>query len=259
MIPAIKTKDIYVTFRSSDGFHLNVLENINVEAQEGEFISIAGPSGCGKTTFLRVVAGLLPATSGVTRVLGKDVRGPHSQVGIVFQGPVLLNWRTVMGNIMLQAEIRKLNIEQYRKRAIDLIELVGLKGFEKKYPFQLSGGMQQRVSICRALIHDPPLLLMDEPFGALDAMTRESMNLELQKIWMESKKTILFITHSLQEAVFLSDRIYVMSPRPGKILKCSKVELDSPRPRSLDIMGTQKFNAILKDIRELMASHGTLD
>jgi len=259
MVRAIDTKEICVTFRSSDGLHLNVLEKINIQAENGEFISVAGPSGCGKTTFLRVVAGLLKPTSGVAHVLGKEVQGPHSQVGIVFQGPVLLNWRTVMGNIMLQAEIRGLNLGAYRKRSMDLIELVGLKGFEKKYPYQLSGGMQQRVSICRALVHDPPLLLMDEPFGALDAMTREAMNVELQRIWMESKKTILFITHSLPEAVFLSDKIYVMSPRPGRILKCAEIELDSPRPRTLDVMGTPKFNAILKEIRELMASRGTLD
>jgi len=259
MVRAIDTKDICVTFRSSDGLHLNVLEKINVQAENGEFISVAGPSGCGKTTFLRVVAGLLKPTSGVVHVLGKEVQGPHSQVGVVFQGPVLLNWRTVMGNIMLQAEIRGFDLGVYRKRTMDLIELVGLKGFEKKYPYQLSGGMQQRVSICRALVHDPPLLLMDEPFGALDAMTREAMNLELQRIWMESKKSILFITHSLPEAVFLSDKIYVMSARPGRILKCAEVEIDSPRPRSLDVMGTPKFNAILKQIRDLMVSRGTLD
>ena len=259
MVRAIDTRDICVTFRSSDGLHLNVLEKINVQAENGEFISVAGPSGCGKTTFLRVVAGLLKPTSGVVHVLGQEVQGPHSQVGIVFQGPVLLNWRTVMGNIMLQAEIRGFNLGVYRKRTMELIELVGLKGFEKKYPYQLSGGMQQRVSICRALVHDPPLLLMDEPFGALDAMTREAMNLELQRIWMESKKTILFITHSLPEAVFLSDKIYVMSARPGRILKCAEVEIDSPRPRSLDVMGTPKFNAILKQIRDLMVSRGTLD
>ncbi len=259
MVRAIEAKDICVKFRSSDGLHLSVLENINVLAENGEFISIAGPSGCGKTTFLRVVAGLLKPSSGVTHVLGKEVQGPHSHVGIVFQGPMLLNWRTVMGNIMLQAEIRRLNLAAYRNRSMELIELVGLKGFEKKYPYQLSGGMQQRVSICRALVHDPPLLLMDEPFGALDAMTREAMNVELQRIWMESKKTILFITHSLPEAVFLSDKIYVMSPRPGRILKCAEIELDSPRPRTLDVMGTPKFNTILKEIRELMASRGTLD
>jgi NitT/TauT family transport system ATP-binding protein len=189
--------------------------------------------------------------------MGKLVDGPNPQVGIVFQTPVLLMWRTVIKNILLQIEVRKLDKKKYLKKAKELIELVGLQGFENQYPYQLSGGMQQRVSICRALIHDPPLLLMDEPFGALDAMTREQMNLELQHIWLQKKKTVLFITHSLPEAVFLSDKVYILSSRPCHVLET--FEIDIPRPRTLNVMGDLKFTDILNQVRKAMDSQSALD
>src|SRR3972149_2204280 len=206
MEKAIEIKEVRMLF-AARGEAVHALEKVSFEAHDGEFISVVGPSGCGKTTLLRVVGGLIPPTRGQVWVYGHPVQGPHPNVGIVFQSPVLMSWRTVLDNVLLQAEVRKLEPRKYREIALGLIDLVGIKGFENKYPFQLSGGMQQRVSICRALLHDPPLLLMDEPFGSLDAFTREQMNLELMRIWQEKKKTVLFITHSIQEAVFLSDKV----------------------------------------------------
>jgi NitT/TauT family transport system ATP-binding protein len=188
---------------------------------------------------------------------GSRIDGPQKNVGIVFQGAVLLAWRNVIDNILLQAEMRGMPKAAARQRAQHLIEMAGLKGFEKKYPWQLSGGMQQRVSICRALLHEPSVLLMDEPFGALDAMTRETMNLELQRIWMESKKTVLLITHSIPEAVFLSDRVVVMSERPGSI--AAVYEIDLPRPRRLDVMATPAFLHHTKTIRAHFNAQGSLD
>ena len=233
------------------------MDGFNVRAKDGEFVSIVGPSGCGKTTFLRIAAGLLSPTSGVVRIMGNVVHGTNPQVGIVFQTPVLLMWRTVLENILLQIEIRKLDKKHFLQKAKELIQLVGLKGFESHYPYQLSGGMQQRVSICRALIHDPPLLLMDEPFGALDAMTREQMNIELQRIWLKKKKTILFITHSLPEAVFLSDKVYVLSNRPCKVLQ--NYDINIPRHRDLNVMGDPEFIATLQKVRMTMDSQASLD
>ncbi|MFQ5575042.1 MAG: ABC transporter ATP-binding protein, partial [Terriglobia bacterium] len=189
------------------------LEEVSFAVGEGEFITVVGRSGCGKTTLLKLTAGLLGPTAGTVHVAQTAVRGPLTNVGIVFQSPVLLAWRKTIDNVLLQIEARKLRIEDYRERALELLSLTGLRGFEDKYPNELSGGMQQRVSISRALIHDPPLLLMDEPFGALDAITRDEMNLELLRIWHEAKKTVLFITHSIAEAVFLGDRVIVMTPR----------------------------------------------
>ena len=188
---------------------------------------------------------------------GRDVSGPPDDVGFVFQSPVLLAWRTVLANVMLQIEMRHLPREKYLPKAHALLEMVGLGDFERKLPWQLSGGMQQRASICRALVHDPAVLLMDEPFGALDAMTRERMNLELQRIWYETRKTVLFITHSIPEAVFLADRVLVMTERPGAIAAIYEVPL--PRPRSLGVMGDPAFVALTQTIRRHFYSQGTLD
>ncbi|MBI3079669.1 MAG: ABC transporter ATP-binding protein [Deltaproteobacteria bacterium] len=206
---------------------------------------------------LKIVAGLLPPTAGSVLVDSVPVRGPTRNVGIVFQTPVLLAWRTVLRNVMLQVEVRGLEREAYHQRALKLLDLVGLAGFEDHFPYQLSGGMQQRASICRALIHDPPLLLMDEPFGALDALTRERMNLELLRIWTESRKTVLFITHSIPEAVFLSDRVAVMSPRPGTISEVIRVEV--PRPRDMKTMESPAFVQLVGRIRALLQAQGGLD
>lgn len=204
-----------------------------------------------------MVAGLLPITSGKLSLSGQSIDGPQKNVGIVFQSAVLLSWRNVLDNILLQAEMRYLPMDKARNRALELIAMAGLSGFENKYPWQLSGGMQQRASICRALLHDPEVLLMDEPFGALDAMTRERMNLELQRIWLESKKTVMLITHSIPEAVFLSDRVLVMSERPGSISEI--YDIDLPRPRTLDLMSTSEFTHYSKLIRAHFYAQGSLD
>jgi NitT/TauT family transport system ATP-binding protein len=224
------------------------LEEISFNVGEGEFVTVVGRSGCGKSTLLKITSGLLPATAGAVRVAGTLVRGPLTNIGVVFQAPVLLAWRKALDNVLLQIEARGLEVAGYRKRALELLELTGLKGFEGKYPNELSGGMQQRVSISRALIHDPPLLLMDEPFGALDAITRDEMNLELLRIWQEAKKTLLFITHSIPEAVFLGDRVVVMTPRPGKVAEIIPIAL--PRPRGTAVRDDPKFIGYVRKIRE---------
>ena len=243
-------------YRVPGGF-VSALEGINLAAAAGEFVTLVGPSGCGKTTLLRIVAGLVPQTGGEVDVNGRPLRGPTRDIGIVFQVPALMAWRSVLDNILLQIEIRRLDVASYRGRALDLIKLVGLSGFEGRYPYQLSGGMQQRVAICRALIHDPSLLLMDEPFGALDALTREQMNLELQRIWLERRKTVLFITHSIPEAVFLSDRVCIMSPRPGRILETLAVPI--PRPRTGATMQRNEFVGLVGRVREVMQASGGWD
>ena len=230
------------------------LSDISFSVGDGEFIAVVGPSGCGKSTLLKILAGLLPQTAGEANLKGSPIEGPRRDIGVVFQSPVLFPWRTVLGNTMLPADVQRLDKEEMRKRALELIKLVGLSGFEGRYPRELSGGMQQRVGIVRALIHDPAILLMDEPFGALDAMTRESMNVELQRIWMERRKTVLFITHSTAEAVYLADRVIVMTPRPGKI--GDEFEVDLPRPRELDVMNTEAFGAYVKRVRAALNPGG---
>ncbi|MFB6254250.1 MAG: ABC transporter ATP-binding protein [Halobacteriaceae archaeon] len=214
------------------------IKDINLDVEEGEFVTFVGPSGCGKTTLLHLTAGLLEPTQGTVTVDGTDVRSDQHKrhkLGLVFQEPVLLEWRTVLKNVMLPIEILRENDvltedkETYQERARDLIELVGLEGFEESYPQELSGGMQQRVAICRSLVYDPPVLLMDEPFGSLDAFTREHLNEELLRIWRETEKTVLFVTHNLEEAVFLSDKVVVLSSRPGQIMEIIDVDLERPR------------------------------
>ena len=252
----IEIDGVSKTYETADG-PVESLKPLTFAIDDGEFIAIVGPSGCGKSTLLKMVAGLLPVTSGEIRLGGRRVDGPPDDVGIVFQSAVLLAWRTVLENVMLQIEMRRLDRAKYLPKAQALLRLVGLDGFEKKLPWQLSGGMQQRASICRALVHDPAVLLMDEPFGALDAMTREKMNVELQRIWFETKKTVLFITHSIPEAVFLADRVLVMSERPGTIAAIYDVKL--PRPRSLRVMGTSDFGVLTQTIRAHFYAQGTLD
>ncbi|KAA0969040.1 ABC transporter ATP-binding protein [Aureimonas fodinaquatilis] len=233
---------------------LLALDNINLTVRDGEFVAIVGSSGCGKSTLLRLIAGLLPTSEGIVEVNGHKVKGPADDVGIAFQTPVLLPWRSVVENVSLQLEVRKLPKAKYETELRRLIELVGLNGFEDRKPYELSGGMQQRVALCRALIHNPALLLMDEPFGALDAMTREQLNLELQRIWMETRKTIVLITHSIIEAVFLADRVVVMSPRPGRITKI--IDVPVPRPRSFSGLGDPAFQAACDEVRTLMNASG---
>jgi NitT/TauT family transport system ATP-binding protein len=254
--PLIEVAHVAKTYVTADG-PVESLRPLTFAIDDGEFLAIVGPSGCGKSTLLKMVAGLLPASSGEIRVGGERVDGPPDNVGIVFQSAVLLAWRTVLDNVMLQIEMRRLDKSTYLPKAKALLHLVGLDGFERKLPWQLSGGMQQRASICRALVHDPAVLLMDEPFGALDAMTREKMNVELQRIWFETKKTVLFITHSIPEAVFLADRVLVMSERPGTIAAIYDVKL--PRPRSLRVMSQPEFGELTQTIRRHFYAQGTLD
>ena len=233
---------------------VHALERVSFDVQAGDFVSIVGPSGCGKSTLLKIISGLLPASSGVISVNGRQVDEPLENVGMVFQSPVLLKWRSVVGNILLPVEFAKLDISDHIERARALIELVGLEGFEEMYPHELSGGMQQRVSLCRALVNDPQLLLMDEPFGALDAMTRDELDLELLRIWEERRKTVLFVTHSIQEAVFLSDLVFVMSARPGRLLE--RLRIDLPRPRTMEMMSAAKFGEYTLKIRGLLSTAG---
>ena len=229
--------------------------DVDLDIRESEFVAIVGPSGCGKTTIMKMVAGLQPYTSGTITVGGKKVDRPQTDVGIVFQEPVLLDWRSVLANVMLQVDIRRLDRAKFEPVARDLIRKTGLSGFEERKPFELSGGMRQRVSICRALVHDPHLLLMDEPFGALDALTREQISMDIQHVWMEKRKTALFITHSIPEAVLLSDRVVVMGPRPGRIVEI--IDIDLPRPRRLDKL-PQLFNDYTGRIRDIFKAKGVL-
>ena len=236
---------------------VTALDDIRFDIGNGDFVSIVGPSGCGKSTLLRILCGLLSATSGSASLRGEAIAGPSRDVGVVFQAPVLFPWRSVLRNVMLPVDVQRRDRDDAAARARELLATVGLAGFEDRYPWELSGGMQQRVSIARALINDPAILLMDEPFGALDAMTREQLNEELQRVWLERNKTVLFITHSIPEAVFLSDRVLVMTPRPGRL--ADDVRVDLPRPRSLEVMTTPEFGAAVKRIRHCFSSRGGLD
>jgi len=224
------------------------IENLSFEVGDKEFVSLVGPSGCGKSTLLRLVSGLIAPTRGSVRVREKVVRGPLVGVGMVFQAPVLLPWRSTLANVLFTAEMRGERAERYRARAAELIKLAGLEGFEARLPHELSGGMQQRVAICRALLLDPSLLLMDEPFGALDIITRERMGFELQKIWSAARNTVLFVTHSITEAVLLSDRVVVMSARPGRLK--AEIAIDLPRPREVKTLSHPRFVALAAQVRD---------
>jgi NitT/TauT family transport system ATP-binding protein len=235
---------------------LKAVDNVSFDIHAGEFISIVGPSGCGKSTLMMMVSGLTLPSAGEIVIDSKKVTRPYTNLGIVFQRDALLEWRTVLDNVLLQVDISRLDRNQFRPKAIDLLARAGLSGFEKYYPWELSGGMRQRVAICRALLNDPALLLMDEPFGALDAMTREQMNLDLQRIWIQNRKTVLFITHSISEAVFLSDRVIVMTPRPGRI--AADLRIDLPRARKLAVREDTQFGRYVAKIRETFQSFGLL-
>jgi len=248
----ISIENVNFIYPSQRG-NVQALSNVSLGADAGEFVSLVGPSGCGKSTLLKIIAGLMAPSSGTVRVNDEVVKGSNGSIGVVFQSPLLMPWRTVLQNVLLQIDIRGLPKSDYRERAINLINLVGLAGFENSYPYELSGGMQQRVGLCRALIHDPDILLMDEPFGALDAMTREQMNAELQRVWMQRRKTVLFITHSITEAIYLGDRVVVMSARPGRVLADFKIEFE--RPRAIDtLIGDPNFADYSRTIRAYLNS-----
>jgi NitT/TauT family transport system ATP-binding protein len=249
----IAARGLSKTYTTASGA-VNALKNLDFEIYDGEFVSVVGQSGCGKSTLLKVLAGLLPYTAGSVELGGRPLRGPTPEAAVVFQSPVLLPWRTVIDNVLLPIEFRKLPMASYRKSAADLLAMVGLTEFAERYPFELSGGMQQRTAIVRALVQDPRLLLMDEPFGALDAMTREQMNLELMRIWSQSRKTVIFITHSIAEAIFLSDRVIAMTARPGTI--ADVITIDLPRPRELSVINTDRFGRYATKLRSLLDAQG---
>jgi NitT/TauT family transport system ATP-binding protein len=253
LIVARNLSKVYATAR---GGEVVALKGLDFEIFDGEFVSVIGQSGCGKSTLLKVLAGLLPYTAGSVELNGAPLRGPTPQTAVVFQSPVLLPWRTVLDNVLLPIEFRKLPVRDYRQSAISLLTMVGLGEFAQRYPYELSGGMQQRAAIVRALVQDPRLLLMDEPFGALDAMTREQMNLELLRIWSQSRKTVIFITHSIAEAIFLSDRVIAMTARPGSIAEV--IPIDLPRPRDLSVINTERFGRYAAKLRSLLDAQGAM-
>jgi NitT/TauT family transport system ATP-binding protein len=244
----VQIAGLWKTFDTQRGEEINALQDIDLNIRAGEFVSVVGASGCGKSTLLRIVCGLIAPTRGRVAVDGEAVVQPRDDVGVVFQNAVLLPWMTVKDNVLMPSDLRARRRREHEDRAHGLLAMTGLSGFETKYPFELSGGMRQRVSICRALMCQPSFLALDEPFGALDAMTREQMNLELMRIWAETGATVLFITHSVPEAVLLSDRVVVMTPRPGRIADVIEIEL--PRPRSLKDYGSELFNGYTGRIRE---------
>lgn len=241
---------------SRDGRITHALDGADFAVGTHEFVSIVGPSGCGKSTVLRLIAGLMAPSDGRVTVNSAEVSAPVTDLGIVFQKPVLLDWRHVLGNVLMQVELRGLRGRDYEARARDLLAAVGLGEFADRYPHELSGGMQQRAAIARALLHDPPLLLMDEPFGALDALTREQMRIDLEELWLSSRKTVLFITHSIDEAVLLSDRVIVMSPRPGRVE--TVMDIDLPRPRGLEGRRAAAFSAAVDTITDIFLRRGVL-
>lgn len=248
-------RDVSKTYHTRTG-PIEALKNFDLDVGEGEFISIVGPSGCGKSTLLSMASGLAFPSEGNVHIKGQPVTAPVTDIGIVFQTDVLLDWRRVIDNILIQPEMRGQGRTAFEQSARELLAMVGLEGFERKYPWELSGGMRQRVSICRALIHQPPLLLMDEPFGALDALTREQMVMELHQIWLSTRKSVIFITHDIQEAVLLADRVVVMTPRPGRIAEI--IETGLPHPRRPATMETQRFVNVVARVRHLFEEHGVL-
>jgi NitT/TauT family transport system ATP-binding protein len=248
--PLIVARGLSKTYAVAGASEVIALKNLDFEIYDGEFVSVVGQSGCGKSTLLKVLAGLLPYSAGSVELNGMPLRGPSNEAAVVFQSPVLLPWRTVLENVLLPVEFRKLSRSRYMQHALDLLKLVGLHEFAGRYPYELSGGMQQRAAIVRALVQDPRLLLMDEPFGALDAMTREQMNLELLRIWSQNRKTVFFITHSIAEAIFLSDRVIAMTARPGRI--ADVIRIDLPRPRDLSVINTDRFGRYAAHLRSLL-------
>jgi len=248
-VPIITCSGVSKTYRGNARL-VHALDDISFSAEPNEFVTFVGPSGCGKSTLLKIVGGLLDRSAGDVTVKGEPVLGPRRDIGLMFQTAVLFDWRTALENVLLPVEVLRLDATAYRPRAQDILKMVGLEGFEASYPNQLSGGMQQRVSLSRALVYEPDVLLMDEPFGALDEFTRERLNLEIQRIWMERRKTVLFVTHNISEAVFLSDQILVMTPRPGRVARIVRVSF--PRPREIRLMKTPEFASLVFEIREIL-------
>ena len=253
---AVRLEGVAKSYETREGEDIPALECIDIAIDPGQFVAIVGPSGCGKSTALGLIAGLMPVTEGRILLDGEVVKRPHPRIGVVFQTDLLLYWRTVIENILLPIEIKGGDSKASAVRAEALLDQVGLTGFARKYPSELSGGMRQRVAICRALIQDPGLLLMDEPFGALDALTREQMIIDLQAMWLSVRNTVLFITHSIDEAVFLADRVIVMSPRPGRV--DLDLRIDLPRPRRWAVHGDARFMEYFAQVRKIFEAKGVL-
>ena len=252
----VAVKGLDKTYRLPKGGIVSALRHIDLDIGRGEFISVVGPSGCGKSTLLKCIAGITDVSEGRIDVSGRPVDAPPEDMAIVFQRDILLDWRSVLDNILLPIEFKRQSRDDAIPRARELLQLIGLAGYEERQPWELSGGQRQRVAICRALIQEPQLLLMDEPFGALDALTRDELNLELQRLWMTTRKTVLFITHSISEAVMLSDRVIVMAADPGRIVE--NIVIDLPRPRTLDSRETPEFGYYSKRIRRVFEELGIL-
>ncbi len=251
----VEIKGVSKVFRRAQ-MQTQAIDRVDLSVKPGEFVAVVGPSGCGKSTLLKIIAGLLEPSEGIVEIAGRAISGPHTDLGIVFQSPVLLDWRNVLDNVLVQIDLRGGDVAAYHERARALLAKVGLGGFENRMPRELSGGMRQRAAIVRALIHQPPLLMMDEPFGALDALTREQMRIDLEKLWLERGQTTFFITHGISEAVALADRVIVMTPRPGRIERI--IEIDLPRPRHKAVVTSQRFTDYCDEITECFMRHGVI-
>lgn len=255
MQPILEVRNVGKTYGSAPS-GVEALRSIDLDVRPQEFLSIVGPSGCGKSTLLKCIAGLETITSGMIKVRGEEISRPPTQMGIVFQRDLLLDWRNVIENVLIISEFRGTRTSELEAKATELLIRFGLGDFQRRYPWELSGGMRQRAAICRAILDNPELLLMDEPFGALDAMTRDDLNLELARLWQETRKTVVFITHGIQEAVFLSDRVAMMARNPGRIVDVFEIGL--PRPRTLKMRDSAEFSAIVHRIREQFADIGAI-
>ena len=251
-LKSIEIRSLSKTYQTRKGL-VEAVRDVTFSVTDGEFVSLVGPSGCGKSTILKIVAGLVSCEEGSVQVAGDQAKAGRRDVGIMLQAPVLLPWRSVLKNVLLPAEIFGLKKGEARKRAEELLELVGLQGFEDKNSWELSGGMQQRVSLARQLVFDPSILLMDEPFAALDEFTRERLNLELTTLHQRLHRSVLYVTHNILESVFLSDRVVVMKPRPGEIIEI--VDIDLPRPRSLEMLNAERTQALVGEIRTMFTTH----
>jgi NitT/TauT family transport system ATP-binding protein len=256
MSATVRLEGVTKVYETREGDDVAALDPIDLAIAPGEFVAVVGPSGCGKSTLLSLIAALIAPSAGRILVDGEEVRRPHPKVGVIFQSDLLLYWRTVTDNILLPIEIKGWDKRSYRPRVEQLLAQVGLTGFGGKYPGELSGGMRQRVAICRALVQEPALLLMDEPFGALDALTREQMIMDLQSMWLAAGNTVLFITHSIEEAVFLADRVVVMSPRPGRIDLDLRIALE--RPRRWAVHREAQFFEYMRRVRDIFEAKGVL-
>ncbi len=243
-------------YRSPRGDVL-ALQKVDLSIRRGEFISLLGPSGCGKSTLLKIVSGIEASSTGLIEIAGRPMKGTPDALGMVFQRDVLLDWRTILRNVMLPVEFQNLKRAEYEPRALELLQMFGLGDFAGRYPWELSGGMRQRAAICRALLTNPQLLMMDEPFGALDALTRDELNIELQRMWMQSGKTVIFVTHSIPEAILLSDRIVIMAARPGRVVEI--IDVNFARPRPLSVREEPEFARLMRRIREIFEAAGVFN